>query len=630
MATLDTATRTIPAGAIGAEQNLATWAGPYVTDMLGKAQALAGTEFQPYTGTLTAGPSALQTQAFQGLGSLTIPKNITEAGTNLGQVAQKAGQMSYTPGQFASTYQAPSTFQAADFQNRFAAPDAYQGTQFTNQFVAPQQYQATQFANQFTAPQQYQASTFATDQYSQQAIQPYMNPYLQSVLDPQLREAQRQAEIARNQMQSRMAQAGAYGGSRQAIMEAEAQRNLMQQLGDITGKGYATAFDVAQQQFGAEQARRMQAEQLREQSRQFGAQQAMTANELQARYGLSAQQAQEASKQFAAQQGMTAAELQARYGLSAQQAQEASKQFGAQQAMTAADLQARYGLSADQAREASRQFAAQQAAETARTGAQYGLEAQRLGEQSRQFGAGFGLDALSRQMQALQAQGALGATESQVGLANLAAQLQGGAMQRGIEQEGLAADYAQYLRESQFPYEQLKFQQSMLAGLPIAATAYAQPEQDPMDAFLKGMKDITGLLKTFGIDDATIARLTSGGGDTSTTNTANTNTSNTANTNTSNTATTNTNNTATNNSVVDTSVANNVTTSPDVNSVTTTPVSEGGPTFTPDIGTIFSQPTVLGNAVSSPVSYTPTSGGIPDLLSYLSSAGPSYRFNELD
>ena len=396
----------VPSGAIGAEQNLATWAGPYITGMLENAQALAGTEFQPYKGALTAGASPLQTQAFQGLGALTIPQNITQAGTGLGQVAQKAGQMGYTPGQFASTYQAPGQFQPGQFTNQFAAPGAYQ------------------------------AATFTPDQYSQQAIQPYMNPYLESVLEPQRREAQRQADIARTQMQGRMAQAGAYGGSRQAIMEAEGQRNLQTLLGDITGKGYAAAFDTAQQQFANEQARRLQAA-------QFG---------------------------------------------------EASRQFGAGQAMTAAELQARYGLSADQAREASRQFAAQQAAETARTGAQYGLEAQRLGEQSRQFGAGFGLDALSRQMQALQAQGALGATESQVGLANLAAQMQGGAAQRAIEQEGLAADYAQYLRESAFPYEQLKFQQSMLAGLPIGATAYAQPSQDPFDAFIGGAQNLVAAI----------------------------------------------------------------------------------------------------------------------------------------
>jgi hypothetical protein len=49
-----------------------------------------------------------------------------------------------------------------------------------------------------------------------------------------------------------MAQAGAYGGSRQAIMEAEAQRNLQTLLGDITGKGYAGAYDAARAQRAAD------------------------------------------------------------------------------------------------------------------------------------------------------------------------------------------------------------------------------------------------------------------------------------------------------------------------------------------------------------------------------------------
>lgn len=55
------------------ESTLSTWAGPYVTEMLGRGEAAASTPYQAYTGPLTAGPSELQTQAFQGLAGLTIP-----------------------------------------------------------------------------------------------------------------------------------------------------------------------------------------------------------------------------------------------------------------------------------------------------------------------------------------------------------------------------------------------------------------------------------------------------------------------------------------------------------------------------------------------------------------------------
>lgn len=52
------------------QSGLATWAGPYVADYLGKGAAVANAPYQAYTGPLTAGPSALQEQQFSGLSSL--------------------------------------------------------------------------------------------------------------------------------------------------------------------------------------------------------------------------------------------------------------------------------------------------------------------------------------------------------------------------------------------------------------------------------------------------------------------------------------------------------------------------------------------------------------------------------
>ncbi len=81
----------------------------------------------------------------------------------------------------------------------------------------------------------------------------YMNPYLQQSLQPQIDEARRQAEIQRVQDAGRLTKAGAYGGSRQAIMESEGNRNLASNLAGITGAGYNTAFNNAQNQFNTEQ-----------------------------------------------------------------------------------------------------------------------------------------------------------------------------------------------------------------------------------------------------------------------------------------------------------------------------------------------------------------------------------------
>ena len=99
----------------------------------------------------------------------------------------------------------------------------------------------------------------------------YMSPYTQNVIDIQNREAIRQANIARNQQQAQAVGQGAYGGSRQAIVQAEANRNLAQQLGDIQQKGQQAAYEQAQNLYNTEQQRALQAQQQTEQSRQYGA-----------------------------------------------------------------------------------------------------------------------------------------------------------------------------------------------------------------------------------------------------------------------------------------------------------------------------------------------------------------------
>ena len=57
----------------GQSDVLATYAGPYVTSMLGKSEAIANQPYQAYMGPLTAGPSGVQQQAFTGLANLAVP-----------------------------------------------------------------------------------------------------------------------------------------------------------------------------------------------------------------------------------------------------------------------------------------------------------------------------------------------------------------------------------------------------------------------------------------------------------------------------------------------------------------------------------------------------------------------------
>jgi len=104
------------------------------------------------------------------------------------------------------------------------------------------------------------AGNVGTQSFTQPgATNAYMSPYMQSVVDIQQREAQRQADIASTKRGAGFAQAGAFGGSRQAIENAEAARNLAVQKGDIQATGLQTAFQQAQGQFNTEQQAALQA-----------------------------------------------------------------------------------------------------------------------------------------------------------------------------------------------------------------------------------------------------------------------------------------------------------------------------------------------------------------------------------
>ena len=87
------------------------------------------------------------------------------------------------------------------------------------------------------------ATRAATDPAEVAAL---MNPFLRNVTDIEKREAQRVADVQEQQLAAQAAQAGAFGGSRAAVLEAERQRNLAQQLGDIEARGRAAAFQDAQ------------------------------------------------------------------------------------------------------------------------------------------------------------------------------------------------------------------------------------------------------------------------------------------------------------------------------------------------------------------------------------------------
>jgi hypothetical protein len=94
---------------------------------------------------------------------------------------------------------------------------------------------------------------YAAQMTNPYAVQQYMNPYTAAVIDPQVQAAQRQADIASTVRGAQAARAGAFGGSRQAIENAEANRALAGQMGSIRAQGQQAAYDKAIQamQYGS-------------------------------------------------------------------------------------------------------------------------------------------------------------------------------------------------------------------------------------------------------------------------------------------------------------------------------------------------------------------------------------------
>jgi hypothetical protein len=99
----------------------------------------------------------------------------------------------------------------------------------------------------------------------------YMSPYASNVTDVAVREARKQADLAKTAGMSGAIGRGTFGGARQALMQSEQERGAQQNIANIRALGQQEAYVNAQKQFEADQARRMQAAQLGQQAQQFQA-----------------------------------------------------------------------------------------------------------------------------------------------------------------------------------------------------------------------------------------------------------------------------------------------------------------------------------------------------------------------
>lgn len=479
---------------------------PYVTQNIGRAQALTdinANPYQQYSGQRLADFSPMQLQAFQSAGQMQPSSQLGQATGLAGLAGMTAADLigSYSPMSVGNLYNAPQ-YQGMGFNYQSVnAPNLqqYQMSGPQNVGIGPLNYFQMQgpgditgagqglTSYQMTGPGDVGTSRFIDENFAQQ----YMSPYMQAVVEAQQRDALRQSNIAANTLGAKAATSGAFGSTRHALENAEANRNLALQLGDIQATGSQRAYEQAQQQFTSDYARRLQADMANQQmgyntaaqnlAAQLGVQQlgsgqalqAALANQ-QARYNTAAQNlgANLGVQQLGTQSRLQAdlANQQAAYNTALQNLQ---AKLGVQELGAGMDMQSQLAnqasqLQMQQMQQAQNQFMNQYAQQNAQLAAQYGLSGLQLQEQSRQFGAGLDLDALQAQLAASGQLGQLGSESFQQQMGIMEAQRLAGEQQQQLMQQQLALDYQDWLDYMNYPYQQLGFMSDLLRGAPLA------------------------------------------------------------------------------------------------------------------------------------------------------------------
>jgi hypothetical protein len=462
------------------QTSIPEYARPYAESMLGQTNALTDINknpYQPYQGQQVAGFSPMQVQGMTGIANQQVAPQITDA-SNFAFQSGAGGLGAYQNA--ASLQNAALDYGAAGAQGAFANADlinayggeAYKsgqmgqqlgiagGAKFGNMGAAAGQlgqdigtaggaYYGGQGMNYGAQGANLAGANLGVGMTGMQAglgygqgaqnpyaVQGYMNPYLQAALQPQLTEMQRQYGISGAQGQSNATKAGAFGGSREALMFAENQRNKNIAMNQAIGQGYNTAYDVANRNMQAAAALGMQ-----------GA-------------GVGLQGLQGANQNYLT--GLQGAQTGLQ-GVNTQLAGTAQGMQGAQVGLAGVDRQLAGTAQGMQGASIGMQ-GANQAGQLMLGGAGMGLQ----GVQGAVGAGQYGLAGLGLAGSAGSTLGALGQTQFGQQQAINQAQLQAGAQQQALQQQGLNVAYQQYQDQMNYPYKQLAFQSDMMRGLPLS------------------------------------------------------------------------------------------------------------------------------------------------------------------
>lgn len=354
-------------------------------------------------------------------------------GTQFGYAPQMVQPGDY--GQYAISYR-PGTAMSAGY-SRVGAPRAY-----SPMMVEGQGYQASQLAG--------------TD------LSPYFNPYESQVISNVTRDLGEAQQQQQNIAAAKASAAGAFGGSRQALMEAQTVADYARNVGDVSSRlrqqGFQTAQQAALQDIAAAN-----------QAAQFSAAQTQQAN-------LANQAAQAAADQFGRSQQMQAA-------LANQALRGQLGQFDVAQMLRAQMANQQLGVTGQQA--ALQAALANQAAggQAARFGQQMGLQATTANQRAALQAQQMALQAmLANQQAGLAGAGQRLAAGGQLAnIANLgfgqgqtvqSGLAQVGAQQQALQQQLINAARGQFQQFTQQPYQSLQMMQGLLGPFTGQSQSY--------------------------------------------------------------------------------------------------------------------------------------------------------------
>lgn len=255
-----------------------------------------------------------------------------------------------TMGGSGSDVKSPYADLASPFQAAFTAgDDAMAATRAAMNYqpmnVTAGSYDAGSYNAAMVDPSQFgmgfqsvAAPTMSAAQTSQADIDRFFNPYTDQVVDTSLADIDRARQMQANQAAAQAQAAGAFGGSRGALMEAEIGRNALDQsartAGDLRRQGFTQAAQLAQQDVGR-----------RQQANQLNAQQMLQAALANQRAGLTAGQANMRAQLSAALANQGAADAASQFNIGAA---DAANQFNLGQDLAAQQANQQMGLMAAQ------------------------------------------------------------------------------------------------------------------------------------------------------------------------------------------------------------------------------------------------------------------------------------------